>query len=267
MITKLGFLGVVAVSLSWPVVARAGDAAAVNKAQIAACQACHAGDGAAQPPRLAGQRGGYLAKQLKAFKSGDRKARVMNALAGELNEADIDNLAAYWSAQPAGSDATVPPEVAAIRASKMKFPREFPTGFTLYSTWKKEEQRVVAKAYVNKVGFDAAKAGKPLPDGSIIVLINHNAKLDAESKPVVDKDGGWVAGDIKNYEGMEARAGWGKDIPEALRNNNWSYAVFSPDKAPRNEVNQAVCLACHRPIASSSFVFGLEKMQTTARAK
>ncbi len=265
----VGVVGVLAISLGLPVVARAGGDDAAGKAQILACQACHVSDAAARdaPPHLAGQRASYLAKQLKAFKAGDRKNWVMSAITGELSEPDIDRLAAYWSTQTPGSDTTVSPEIAAIKKSKMAFPREFPKGFVYYGSTNKEAQRVVSMAYVNTVGFQAAKAGKPLPDGSVIILVDYAPKLGADDKPLVDQDGTWMTDKIKYYEGMEARAGWGKDIPELLRNVNWSYGMFSPDQAPFPDLNQAICLSCHKPAAKTGFVFGLKKIQAKAGAK
>lgn len=262
------FVGVLIISLGLPVVAHAGGDAAAGKAKSLACQACHlAVAPTGDTPHLVGQRETYIAKQLKAFKSGDRKNPFMNAMAGQLSDADIDNLAAYWSSQPAGSDATVPAEVAAIKKSQMTFPRDFPKGFTLYASVNKEDQASVAKQYVNAVALQAAKANQPLPDGSAIIVVNYAAKLDASKKPVADKDGSWAVDKVMGYEGMEARAGWGKDIPELLRNANWNYGIFTADKAPRAEVNQAICLACHKPTAATSFVFGWKKIQAKAGAK
>ncbi|HHJ13054.1 MAG TPA: c-type cytochrome [Gammaproteobacteria bacterium] len=77
----------------------AGDAAA-GKAKAAACAACHGADGKSsnpQWPNLAGQKEAYLVKQLKAFRDGTRKDPTMNGMAKPLSDADIDNLAAYYS--------------------------------------------------------------------------------------------------------------------------------------------------------------------------
>lgn len=77
----------------------AGDAAA-GKAKSAVCAACHGAMGvSAIPmyPNLAGQKEAYLAKQLKDFKSGNRKDPVMAPMAMGLSDADIANLAAYYS--------------------------------------------------------------------------------------------------------------------------------------------------------------------------
>jgi cytochrome c553 len=68
------------------------------------CQACHGLDGNAptpEYPKLGGQRPDYLAKALRDYKSGARKNAVMAAFAGALSTQDIENLAAYYAAQPA----------------------------------------------------------------------------------------------------------------------------------------------------------------------
>lgn len=77
----------------------AGDAAA-GKAKAAACGACHGATGiSAAPnfPNLKGQKDAYMVKQLKAFRSGERKDPSMAPMAKPLSDADIDNLAAYFS--------------------------------------------------------------------------------------------------------------------------------------------------------------------------
>ncbi len=77
----------------------AGDAAA-GKAKAAVCAACHGTDGIGKMPtypNLKGQKEGYIAKQLKAFKDGTRKDPTMNAMAKPLSDADMANLAAYYS--------------------------------------------------------------------------------------------------------------------------------------------------------------------------
>lgn len=79
----------------------AGDAAA-GKTKSAACMACHGTDGnSAAPnfPKLAGQHPDYIVKQLKEFKSGDRKDPTMNGMAAPLSDQDMEDLAAYYSTQ------------------------------------------------------------------------------------------------------------------------------------------------------------------------
>jgi cytochrome c553 len=242
--------------------------AAEGKAKSLACQACHiSGNPTSQVPHLVGQRATYLMKQLKAFKAGDRKDDMMSAIATQLSDADIANLAAYWSAEPAGSDTKLPAEVMAIKTSKMTFPRAFPKGFAVYHSSFSAEDGAVSKSYVNAGALTAVRAGKPLPDGSMIMVVNYAAKLDDKKQPVREPGGDYAVDKALSYSGMEARAGWGKDIPELLRNGNWNYGLFTADKAPRAELNQAVCLACHKPLAADSYVFTMKALKEKAAAK
>ena len=87
-----------ALSMSFTTYA-AGDAGA-GKAKSAMCVACHGAEGKSANdlwPNLAGQKAGYLSKQLKDFKSGARKDPVMSGMAMPLSDQDIANLAAYYS--------------------------------------------------------------------------------------------------------------------------------------------------------------------------
>lgn len=86
-------------ALAAPSVWAAGDAAA-GQAKSAVCAACHGAAGiSANPiwPNLAGQKDAYLVKQMKAFKDGTRKDPMMSPMAAPLTDADMDNLAAYFS--------------------------------------------------------------------------------------------------------------------------------------------------------------------------
>ncbi len=230
--------------------------------QRLACQACHVSDNpASSAPHLVGQREGYLVKQLKAFHGGERKDELMNAIAGQLSDADIERLAAFWSHEAPGSDTKPPPAVAAIRTSKMTFPRDFPKGFIAYASSYSAEEHLLGTSYANAAAVQAVRANKPLPDGSIILVVTSSVKLagqEAQRTP----DGGYVVDQVVSYSGMEARTGWGHDIPELLRNGTWNYGLFTAEKKARTEVNQAACLACHKPAANQSYVFSLEKLKS-----
>ena len=77
----------------------AGDAAA-GKAKAAVCAGCHGANGISVAPiypNLAGQKEAYLVSQLKAFKDGTRANPIMAPMAKPLSDADMENLAAYFS--------------------------------------------------------------------------------------------------------------------------------------------------------------------------
>jgi len=82
--------------------AMAGDIAK-GKASSMVCSGCHGADGKAVIPgfpNLAGQDKQYLTDQLKNFRNKSRtggQANIMYGMAINLSDADIDNLAAYFS--------------------------------------------------------------------------------------------------------------------------------------------------------------------------
>ncbi len=83
------------------------DAAKAQAIVTQVCAACHGADGNSTSPanpKLAGQHPEYLYKQLKEFKAADGKpaARanpIMAGFAGQLSDADMRNLAAYYAGQ------------------------------------------------------------------------------------------------------------------------------------------------------------------------
>ena len=90
------FVGLLAVSST---AALAADIAA-GKAKAAMCAGCHGADGvsvAPNYPNLAGQKEQYLVKAMGDFKTGARKDPTMNAMAAPLSDADMANLAAFYS--------------------------------------------------------------------------------------------------------------------------------------------------------------------------
>jgi cytochrome subunit of sulfide dehydrogenase len=84
--------------------AAAQDAAALRTSALAAtCANCHGTLGrsvdGASVPGLAGLPASYIVEQMKAFKAGTRPATVMHQLAKGFNDAQVDQLAAYFAAQ------------------------------------------------------------------------------------------------------------------------------------------------------------------------
>jgi cytochrome c553 len=86
----------------------AQDAAKGQQIAGQVCAACHAADGnsvAAANPKIAGQIPEYLQKQLADFKGGQgnkkpaRPSDIMTPLVANLSDADMKNVAAYFSGQ------------------------------------------------------------------------------------------------------------------------------------------------------------------------
>ena len=78
------------------------------ESKIAQCQGCHgipdwktAFPEVYRVPKLGGQKAGYIVSALKAYKSGDRDFPTMRAIAADLTDKDMQDLAAYYAGAPA----------------------------------------------------------------------------------------------------------------------------------------------------------------------
>ena len=91
--------------LTAPVSLAAGDGDA-GRTKANTCMGCHGIPGYtnAYPtyrvPKLGGQSAEYLAGALKAYKSGERPHKTMQAQAANLSDQDIADIAAFLAAAP-----------------------------------------------------------------------------------------------------------------------------------------------------------------------
>ncbi len=246
------------------------DATAGRTKVEAACAACHGANGVSVAdtiPNLAGQKAAYLETQLRALKSGTRRNAVMNAIATQLSPQEISNVAAYFSSLPgAPVAATKSAFLPALVKTNATLPMDYKTTFTMYQTVNRPDINQVRYLYANDVALRAAREGKSLPDGSLLVLEQHSARMGPDGKPATGSDGFFMAEKFVAYTVMERGAGWGRDIPENLRNEDWHYAAYSPARELR-PANQAECLACHKPLDRDSFLFSIKALSETAKKR
>jgi cytochrome c553 len=243
-----------------------------GKARVqSVCAACHGAAGISVSdtiPNLAGQKAAYLETQLKAWKDGSRKNAVMNAIAGQLGTEDIANVAAYFATLPGAASTSARSELLPnLVKTGVTFPQDYKSSFVKYHTINFPATRQVRYYYANPAALRAAREGKPLPDGSVLFAEVYSAKVDADKKPVTGADGFFAPDQLLFYTAMGRDAGWGKDIPEMLRNDEWNYAVFTNAKQARPGVNQAECLACHKPLDKVSYTFTLDQLTAAAKAR
>lgn len=260
----LGLLAVLALAG----VSQAADLEAGKAKAAAVCAACHGANGVSVSdgiPNLAAQRAGYLEAQLKALKDGSRKNPIMNAIAAQLSAGDIGNVAAYFAAQPGAQPSAKSSLMPNVAKTRVGFPEGYKETFIKYHTINFAATKQVRYYYANKAAMQAAKEGKPLPDGSVLFAEVYSAKLGADKNPVKGGDGFYVPEKLVAYTAMASGEGWGKDFPDMLRNGNWNYAVFTSDKQHRPGVNQAECLACHKPLDGASYVFTLKELAAAAK--
>jgi len=103
----------IAVSVSFTLLNMSGVAQAAGdidagQAKSGSCASCHGEKGNSMLPlfpKLAGQNEGYLVKQMQAFKDGSRNNSSMNAMVSGLSDQDIQDIAAFYSAQTVSGNA------------------------------------------------------------------------------------------------------------------------------------------------------------------
>ena len=234
----------------------------------AVCAACHGANGisiADAIPNLAGQRVAYLESQLRAFKAGTRKQASMSAIAAQLAPADITDVAAYFGGLTPTNLAAKSEQLPQLLKTQVTFPEGYKSTYRMYQTLNRPDINQVRYLWANPVAWQAARDGKPMPLGSVLLLEQHAAKLDADKKPVTGPDGFFVADRLLAYSLMANGDGWGKDFPEMLRNADWNYALLNADMKARPGVSQADCLACHKPLDKVSYLFSLEPLTAAAK--
>ena len=247
-----------------------------GKAKVdAVCSACHGANGVSVSdtiPNLAAQRAVYIEAQLKSFKDGTRRAAsptspaaTMAAIAAQLSAEDVANVATYFSSLPGVSTSVKSQLLPNVAKSNVIFPENYQATFKPYHTINFPATKQVRVYYANPVALKAAKEGKPLPDGSVLFTEVYSAKLDADKNPLKGSDGFYERDQIILYTAMARDVGWGNDIPEMLRNENWNYAIFTKDKQHRPGVNQAECLGCHKPLDKASYTFTMKELGAVAQ--
>jgi hypothetical protein len=154
----------------------------------------------------------------------------------------------------------------AQRGELIAFPANYAKG-VLYQTVDRADLKQVRQLYASsQTAIDAAKAGKPLPDGTVLTMVQYAAELDDKGNPVKRADGRFVRTDkIVGYTVMEKRPDWGKDVPDEIRNGDWQYQAFLPDRTPNAKAVLANCFKCHKPLDKQDFVFSWDGLRTPAK--
>jgi hypothetical protein len=148
-----------------------------------------------------------------------------------------------------------------VRAAndKFTFPADYANGVEYLSVDKPNKQ--VHVFYASRAAIEAAKAGKPMPEGTVFTGVHYNAKLDADGNPVKGPDGRFIRADLRQYAVMRKEKGWGADYPAEKRNGEWEYRIFTTEHQWNDKVQAGVCLDCHLPKANQDFVMSYENLK------
>jgi plastocyanin len=151
--------------------------------------------------------------------------------------------------------ATVPPG-----PNKVAFPENWSKG-TMYATVDRPDTKQYREFYTSPDVLAAVRSGKPVPDGAVITLAAYAAQVDAAGVPLKDANGRYLKGNLLAVNVQQKKAGWGADIPEAVRNGDWVYQSFTPDGKPNEKANLTACYQCHLPFAKDEYLTNLAKLK------
>ena len=143
----------------------------------------------------------------------------------------------------------------------LAFPADYKAKFTNYlSLDRTQNEDQIIRLFANDAALAAAREGKELPDGSIIVGEIYKTKLDKDGKPVVSSLGRKIRDKLALIAVMQKKDGFGKDLPAELQNNGWDFAAFKPDGTGAGK-DHNTCRACHAPLKDTQHLFSLEHLK------
>jgi plastocyanin len=145
---------------------------------------------------------------------------------------------------------------------KVAFPENFDKG-TLYAVVDRYDNKQYRELYATPAAVEAVRKGQPIPSGTVLTLVQYKAQVDAAGNPTKDAKGRFQKGDLIAYTVMEKRDGWGTEYKDDIRNGEWEYQAFGPDKKVNDKANLTACFQCHKPHAGLDFVISLASLKGT----
>jgi hypothetical protein len=133
---------------------------------------------------------------------------------------------------------------------RIGYPEGYAEEFANYLDVDHIQRKRVRKMYVSSETHEAAKAGAPLPDGTVLIMEDHDAELNAEGTASGDEEGRLIPQDpITNLFVMQKNAEW------ETANGNWEYARFNPDGTRPEDASFDGCFSCHANREERDFTF------------
>jgi plastocyanin len=142
---------------------------------------------------------------------------------------------------------------------RIAFPSSYKDG-VLYTLADRYDIKQYRELYTSREAVQAAREGKPLPNGTVITMVQYKAQVDAHGNPIKDTTGRFLKGDLVGFAIMEKRQGWGAEYPEDLRNGDWEYSAFTADGKFNDKANFTACFQCHKPHDAMDFVISYPAM-------
>jgi plastocyanin len=145
---------------------------------------------------------------------------------------------------------------------KITFPENYDKG-VLYATVDRADTKQYRELYTSAEVVKAVREGKPVPHGTVLTMVIYAAKVDEKGVPVKDANGRFVKDRLTGITVMQKGQGWGAEYPPELRNGEWEYSSFTPDKQFNPKANFKACFECHKPHEKQDYVISLAKLAGT----
>jgi plastocyanin len=152
----------------------------------------------------------------------------------------------------------------AVGPEQIAFPADYQK-WTQYATVDRYDSKQYRELYTSAEAVKAVREGRPIPDGTVLVMAIHSAKTNDKGELQKDAKGRFVKDQLTGVTVMEKRKGWGAAVPEAWRNGDWQYAAFTADGKPNEKANAGIkaCFECHKPHEKQDFVMSLSQLAGT----
>lgn len=151
-------------------------------------------------------------------------------------------------------------------ADNVAFPANYAEGVK-WLVVDKADAKQVHELYAPPEAIEAARKGQPMPNGTVFTVVQYSAQLDAQGNPVKGADGRFVKSEIRGFNAVEKRTGWGSEYPDTLRNGEWEYRAFTADEKPNENAKLTACFECHKPVADQDFVHAYDKLKEAGSVK
>lgn len=150
---------------------------------------------------------------------------------------------------------------ATAERERISFPKNYRTELVNYlSLDRTQNDDQVIRLFAPKEALEAAKSGKELPYGTVLVAEVYKAKKDADGEVIESSLGRRIRDKFAAVAVMQKEKGWGEKFTDETRNGDWDFAIFKPSGERLVKKDLDKCRTCHAPLKDTQHLFSLEHM-------
>jgi hypothetical protein len=149
---------------------------------------------------------------------------------------------------------------AAAAEAPVTFPRGYAAG-VLYASVDRLDLAEYRELYAPAPAIAALKAGRPLPLGTVLTMVNYAAQRGWAGQLRTDERGRFVKGAMSAILVMEKRHATPARRPADDGVSNWRFQMFRPDSSLEPRAKERDCAVCHQKRWSDDYVFTLDEMR------